>query len=46
VLIRTMLSGLVVELARARTAAEQAQVQTAYEDLRFLFSSFAVGTTP
>lgn len=43
VLIRTMLSGLVVELARARTDEEHAQVQAAYEDLRFLFSSFAVG---
>ena len=46
VLIRTMLSGLVVELARARTEEERAQVQLAYEDLRFLFSSFAVGGQP
>ena len=42
VLIRTVLSGLVVELARARTEEQHAQVQAAYEDMRFLFSSIAV----
>ena len=42
VLIRTVLSGLVVELARARTEEQHAQVQAAYGDMRFLFSSIAV----
>jgi AcrR family transcriptional regulator len=42
VLIRTLLSGLVVELARARTDADRARVEGAYLDLRFLFTSFVM----
>jgi AcrR family transcriptional regulator len=42
VLIRILLSGLVVELAQARTEAELKEVDQAYGDLRTLFQQFVL----
>ena len=44
VLIRIFLSGLLVELAQARTPAELATVEQAYADLRELFQRFALSS--
>jgi AcrR family transcriptional regulator len=46
VLIRTLLSGLVVELARARDPEDRERVQRAYDDMRALVGRFAIVGPP
>jgi AcrR family transcriptional regulator len=46
VLIRILSEGLVIELARARTAEDLTRVERAYQDFRGLFARFVLGGRP